>query len=69
MCFSFDYAILDILRKGLESHGLGDRTPTFDEATLVIDWVIDYHVSAGVSGVSLCEACHRDRHLEDSDLD
>jgi hypothetical protein len=38
------------------------RKITFEESTLVIDDVVNYHVSEKVSGITLCEECHKKEH-------
>lgn len=39
-----------------------DRELTFEEGSKVIDYVVDYHVRNGVTGLTLCTLCHEKEH-------
>lgn len=46
-----------------------DKPKTFDESSVIIDAIVEYHVKNNVSGVSLCKPCHKKRHVESKDND
>ncbi len=41
---------------------LGEPGDDFEKKSLIAEWVTNYHVDNGVSGVVLCEECHDEEH-------
>lgn len=55
-----------ILRKAIVVLGEVNNSPDddFEKKSKIADWVVDYHLDNNTSGIVLCEACHKQEHLE-----
>jgi hypothetical protein len=51
----------EILQKAIAE--LGEPGDSFEKRSLIAEWVAQYHVDNDVSGIVLCENCHKNQHL------